>query len=196
MLVFRAATPPKNFTNSKGSRSHLPPTIIWVVATQICFGIFIPTWGNFFQFDCCIFFQMGWWKTTNQSSNWGAPGSFVGCRVFPDSNFPVWGTGCQFTILQGQKKHGHHRLEGGMWSSCQSSFFWKQREKWDLGNFLTEKISGKCMRHDFSELLSPCKIVLDCFSHGNGQVWSLHVTMSDMDMAMESRLKFVHHWAG
>ena len=94
------------------------------------------------------------------------------------------------------KKHGHHRLEGGMWSSCQSSFFWKQREKWDLGNFLTEKISGKCMRHDFSELLSPCKIVLDCFSHGNGQVWSLHVTMSDMDMAMESRLKFVHHWAG
>ena len=63
-----------------------------------------------------------------------------------------------------------------------------------FGKRLAEKvISGSCVCDMiFSELLSACKIVLDCFSHGNGQVWSLHVTMSDMDMATESPLKFVH----
>ena len=55
-----------------------------------------------------------------------------------------------------------------------------------LGNFLTEKIyPASYLRHDIFQnfLSSHVNIVLDCFSHGNGQVWSLHVTMSDMDMA-------------
>ena len=64
-LMIVGITPAKiHRLNMKVNGLEDPPGCIWVVATRICF-MFIPKIGEMIQFDLRIFFQMGWWKTTN-----------------------------------------------------------------------------------------------------------------------------------